>query len=328
MEVNLNLGSNPGKEKPKMDPETVYDLIVVGGGPAGLNAALYGKRKGLQVGIIARDIGGQVMDTSSVENYLGFNSLSGEELMKKFIGHVNELSVPILEYEELEAINVKDKSSMREVVLKNGEKFNTYSVIIATGSKPRKLGVPGEKEYAGKGVCYCAICDGPLFAGEEVIVAGGGNSAVEAAIDLAKIVKKVTIVHRSQFRADQILIDQLSKLDNVEVKLQTQILEVQGDKFMTGVKVKDKESGEEYQVEGAGLFVEIGYLPNSEIFSNLLELNERNEIVVDRYGKTSVEGIYAAGDVTDTPYKQIIMSAGDGAKCALAVNDYLNTVNK
>ena len=328
MEVNLNLGSNPGKEKPKMDPETVYDLIVVGGGPAGLNAALYAKRKGLQVGIIARDIGGQVMDTSSVENYLGFNSLSGEELMKKFIGHVNELSVPILEYEELEAINVKDKSSMREVVLKNGEKFNTYSVIIATGSKPRKLGVPGEKEYAGKGVCYCAICDGPLFAGEEVIVAGGGNSAVEAAIDLAKIVKKVTIVHRSQFRADQILIDQLSKLDNVEVKLQTQILEVQGDKFMTGVKVKDKESGEEYQVEGAGLFVEIGYLPNSEIFSNLLELNERNEIVVDRYGKTSLEGIYAAGDVTDTPYKQIIMSAGDGAKCALAVNDYLNTVNK
>ena len=328
MEVNLNLGNNHAKEKPNMDPETVYDLIVVGGGPAGLNTALYAKRKGLQVGIIARDIGGQVMDTSSVENYLGFTSLSGEELMKKFINHVNQLNVPILEYEELEAVNVKDNSSMREVVLKGGQKFNTYSVVIATGSKPRKLGVPGEKEYAGKGVCYCAICDGPLFAGEEVIVAGGGNSAVEAAIDLAKIVKKVTIVHRSQFRADQILIDQLSKLDNVEVKLQTQILEVQGDKFMTGVKVKDKESGEEFFVEGAGLFVEIGYLPNSEIFSDLLELNERKEIVVDRYGKTSVEGIYAAGDVTDTPYKQIIMAAGDGAKCALAVNDYLNTVNK
>jgi alkyl hydroperoxide reductase subunit F len=328
MEVNLNLGNNAGKEKPKMDPETVYDLIIVGGGPAGLYTALYAKRKGLKVGIITRDIGGQVMDTSSVENYLGFTSLSGEELMKKFINHVNELNVPILEYEELEAVNVKDNSSMREVVLKGGQKFNTYSVVIATGSKPRKLGVPGEKEYAGKGVCYCAICDGPLFAGEEVIVAGGGNSAVEAAIDLAKIVKKVTIVHRSQFRADQILIDQLSKLDNVEVKLQTQILEVQGDKFMTGVKVKDKESGEEFFVEGAGLFVEIGYLPNSEIFSDLLELNERKEIVVDRYGKTSVEGIYAAGDVTDTPYKQIIMAAGDGAKCALAVNDYLNTVNK
>ena len=328
MDVNLNLGSNPGREKPKMDPETVYDLIVVGGGPAGLNAALYAKRKGLQVGIIARDIGGQVMDTSSVENYLGFTSLSGEELMKKFINHVNELNVPILEYEELEAVNVKDGSNMREVVLKGGQRFNTYSVVIATGSKPRKLGVPGEKEYAGKGVCYCAICDGPLFAGEEVIVAGGGNSAVEAAIDLAKIVKKVTIVHRSQFRADQILIDQLSKLDNVEVKLQTQILQVEGDKFMTGVKVKDKEAGEEFVVEGAGLFVEIGYLPNSEIFSDLLDMNERNEIVVDRYGKTSLEGIYAAGDVTDTPYKQIIMAAGDGAKCALAVNDYLNTVNK
>lgn len=328
MEVNLNLGSNPGKDKPKMNPETTYDLIVLGGGPAGLNTALYAKRKGLQVGVIARDIGGQVMDTSSVENYLGFTSLSGEELMKKFVGHVNELEVPVLEYEELESVNVKDNSNIREVVLKNGQRFNTYSVVIATGSKPRKLGVPGEKEYSGKGVCYCAICDGPLFAGEEVIVAGGGNSAVEAAIDLAKIAKKVTIVHRSQFRADQILIDQLSRLGNVEVKLQTQILEVEGDKFMTGVRVADRESGEEYIVEGAGLFVEIGYLPNSEMFSNLLSLNERNEIVVDRYGKTSVDGIYAAGDVTDTPYKQIIMSAGDGAKCALAVNDYLNTINK
>lgn len=328
MEVNLNLGSNPGKDKPKMNPETTYDLIVLGGGPAGLNTALYAKRKGLQVGVIARDIGGQVMDTSSVENYLGFTSLSGEELMKKFVGHVNKLEVPVLEYEELESVNVKDNSNIREVVLKNGQRFNTYSVVIATGSKPRKLGVPGEKEYSGKGVCYCAICDGPLFAGEEVIVAGGGNSAVEAAIDLAKIAKKVTIVHRSQFRADQILIDQLSRLDNVEVKLQTQILEVEGDKFMTGVRVADRESGEEYIVEGAGLFVEIGYLPNSEMFSNLLSLNERNEIVVDRYGKTSVDGIYAAGDVTDTPYKQIIMSAGDGAKCALAVNDYLNTINK
>lgn len=328
MEVNLNLGSNPGKDNPKMNPETTYDLIVLGGGPAGLNTALYAKRKGLQVGVIARDIGGQVMDTSSVENYLGFTSLSGEELMKKFVGHVNKLEVPVLEYEELESVNVKDNSNIREVVLKNGQRFNTYSVVIATGSKPRKLGVPGEKEYSGKGVCYCAICDGPLFAGEEVIVAGGGNSAVEAAIDLAKIAKKVTIVHRSQFRADQILIDQLSRLDNVEVKLQTQILEVEGDKFMTGVRVADRESGEEYIVEGAGLFVEIGYLPNSEMFSNLLSLNERNEIVVDRYGKTSVDGIYAAGDVTDTPYKQIIMSAGDGAKCALAVNDYLNTINK
>ncbi|WP_422486493.1 NAD(P)/FAD-dependent oxidoreductase [Gudongella sp. DL1XJH-153] len=328
MDVNLNLSNNSSKEKLTLDQEMIYDLIVVGGGPAGLNTALYAKRKGLNVGIIARDIGGQVMDTSSVENYLGFVSLSGEELMKNFINHVNELKVPILEYEEVEAIGLKNDSRLREIVLKNGLVFNTYSVVIATGSKPRRLGVPGEKEYSGKGVCYCAICDGPLFAGEEVIVSGGGNSAVEAAIDLAKIVKKVTIIHRSQFRADQILIDQLSKLDNVEVRLQTQILEIQGEKFMTGVKVLDKKSSSEEIIESAGLFVEIGYLPNSEIFSDLLELNERNEIIVDRYGKTSVEGIYAAGDVTDIPYKQIIMSAGDGAKCALAVNDYLNTINK
>ncbi len=328
MDVNLNLSSNTSKEKLTLDKEIIYDLIVIGGGPAGLNTALYAKRKGLNVGIIARDLGGQVLDTSSVENYLGFVSLSGEELMKKFINHVNELKVPILEYEEVETIRLKDSSSLREVVLKNGLVFNTYSVVIATGSKPRRLGVPGEKEYSGKGVCYCAICDGPLFAGEEVIVAGGGNSAVEAAIDLAKITKKVTIIHRSQFRADQILIDQLAKFDNVESKLQTQILEVQGDKFMTGVKVLNKNSSTEEIIESAGLFVEIGYLPNSEIFADLLELNERNEIVVDGHGKTSVEGIYAAGDVTDIPYKQIIMSAGDGAKCALAVNEYLNTINK
>ncbi|MGM0396349.1 MAG: FAD-dependent oxidoreductase [Bacillota bacterium] len=328
MDVNLNLKNKPNREKPELNKETIYDVLVIGGGPAGLNAALYAKRKGLKVGVIAREVGGQVMDTSSVENYLGFTSLSGEELMRHFIDHVNELNVPILEYEELESISIKDDSIIREVHLKNGDTYRTYSVVIATGSKPRKLGIPGENEYAGKGVCYCAICDGPLFAGEEVIVAGGGNSAVEAALDLAKIVKKVTIIHRSQFRADQILIDQLLKLDNVDVKLQTQILEVQGDKFMTGVKVLNKESGEESFVESAGLFVEIGYLPNSEIFSDLLELNNRNEIIVDTYGKTSVEGIYAAGDVTDIPYKQIIMSAGDGAKCALAVNDYLNTISK
>lgn len=318
LEINLNVSN-----KNELDMEKVYDILIIGGGPAGLNAALYSKRKGLDVGIISYDLGGQVMDTSSVENYLGFPSISGEGLMKKFIEHVNILNVPYLEY-----VHVKDikKSDLIEIHLEDGNTFKSKSVIIATGSKPRKIGIPGELEYSNKGVCYCAICDGPLFADEEVVVAGGGNSAVEAAIDLSKIAKKVTLVHRSNFRADKILVDQLLTLDNVQIKLETQILEVIGDKFMKGLIVKDKLENKEYTIEAAGLFVEIGYLPNSDHFKNILALNSKGEIIVDKYGRTNIDGIFAAGDVTDTPYKQIIMSAGDGAKCALSANEYINTL--
>lgn len=318
LEINLNVSN-----KNELDMEKVYDILIIGGGPAGLNAALYSKRKGLDVGIISYDLGGQVMDTSSVENYLGFPSISGEGLMKKFIEHVNILNVPYLEY-----VHVKDikKSDLIEIHLEDGNTFKSKSVIIATGSKPRKIGIPGELEYSNKGVCYCAICDGPLFADEEVVVAGGGNSAVEAAIDLSKIAKKVTLVHRSNFRADKILVDQLLTLDNVQIKLETQILEVIGDKFMKGLIVKDKLENKEYTIEAAGLFVEIGYLPNSDHFKNILALNSKGEIIVDKYGRTNIDGIFAAGDVTDTPYKQIIMSAGDGAKCSLSANEYINTL--
>lgn len=318
LEINLNVSN-----KNELDMEKVYDILIIGGGPAGLNAALYSKRKGLDVGIISYDLGGQVMDTSSVENYLGFPSISGEGLMKKFIDHVNILNVPYLEY-----VHVKDikKSDLIEIHLEDGNTFKSKSIIIATGSKPRKIGIPGELEYSNKGVCYCAICDGPLFADEEVVVAGGGNSAVEAAIDLSKIAKKVTLVHRSNFRADKILVDQLLTLDNVQIKLETQILEVIGDKFMKGLIVKDKLENKEYTIEAAGLFVEIGYLPNSDHFKNILALNSKGEIIVDKYGRTNIDGIFAAGDVTDTPYKQIIMSAGDGAKCALSANEYINTL--
>lgn len=318
LEINLNVSN-----KNELDMEKVYDILIIGGGPAGLNAALYSKRKGLDVGIISYDLGGQVMDTSSVENYLGFPSISGEGLMKKFIDHVNILNVPYLEY-----VHVKDikKSDLIEIHLEDGNTFKSKSIIIATGSKPRKIGIPGELEYSNKGVCYCAICDGPLFADEEVVVAGGGNSAVEAAIDLSKIAKKVTLVHRSNFRADKILVDQLLTLDNVQIKLETQILEVIGDKFMKGLIVKDKLRNREYTIEAAGLFVEIGYLPNSDPFKNILALNSKGEIIVDKYGRTNIDGIFAAGDVTDTPYKQIIMSAGDGAKCALSANEYINTL--
>lgn len=306
-----------------LSKETMYDIIVVGGGPAGLNAALYSKRKGANVGIISKDLGGAVVDTSSVENYLGYKSLSGFELGEKFKDHVKELDVPIDEFQTVESIRVNE-DKIKELVLTDGSSYKAKAVIIATGSKPRKLGVPGEAEFTTKGVCYCAICDGPFFTDEEVIVAGGGNSAVEAAIDLSKIASKVTIVHRSQFRADKILVDQLDKIENLEILLNTEIKEVIGDKFASGVKVLDKNKNQEYTIEASGIFVEIGYTPNSSPFKDLLELNDKGEIVVDRVGRTNIEGIYAAGDVTDTPYKQIIISASEGAKCALEANDYLN----
>lgn len=323
LDLNINFKKESNK---KLDNDTLYDILIIGGGPAGLNAALYSKRKGANVGIITKDVGGQVVDTSVVENYLGYSSISGEGLMKKFVEHVKDLDVPIAEYSTVESLKVSDDLSIKEVILSDGSSYRAKSIILATGSKPRKLNVPGEVEFTGKGVAYCAICDGPLFADTEVIVAGGGNSAVEAAIDLAKIASKVTIVHRSQFRADKILIDQLNKLDNVEIHLNTQIQEVFGEKIMSGVKVLDKLTDEVYTIPANGIFVEIGYLPNNDPFKELIKLNERGEIIVDKYGETNIKGIFAAGDSTDTPYKQIIMSAADGAKCALSANDYLNTL--
>ncbi len=323
MDLNINLASIQ-KNKEKLDSDTLYDLLILGGGPAGLNAALYSKRKGSNVGIIAKDLGGQVIDTSSVENYLGYKHLSGIDLVEKFKEHVDELNVPVAEYSTVEALRLSDDNSLKEVLLNDGSIYKAKSIIIATGSKPRRLNVPGEIEFAGKGVAYCAICDGPFFTDEDIIVAGGGNSAVEAAIDLAKIAKKVTLVHRSNFRADKILINQLEKLKSVDIKLNTEIKEIVGDALMSGVNVLDKSNNTEYTISANGIFVEIGYLPNSSPFKDLLELNNIGEIIIDKYGQTNIEGIFAAGDVADIPYKQIVISAAEGAKCALSANEYLN----
>ena len=309
-----------------LDSEQTYDILIIGGGPAGLNAALYSKRKGASVGIIASSIGGQVADTSSVENYLGFPSMTGVGLVEEFLNHVKGLNVPTLKDVKVDSIKTSNNSTIKEVILSNGDTFKAKSLIIATGSKPRKLNVPGEAEFSGKGVSYCAICDGPFFTDMEVIVAGGGNSAVEAAIDLSKIAKKVKLIHRSQFRADEILVNQLENIDNIEIKLNTQIQEITGDGLVEGVKVLDKSTDTESTTSGNGVFIEIGYLPNSDSFKDILEVTDQGYLVVDDYGRTNIDGVFAAGDVTTVPYKQIIISAADGAKCALAANDYLNTL--
>jgi len=320
--MSLDFSINVGGEKAKaLDPGTLYDTIIIGGGPAGLGAALYAKRKGLEVGIIAERMGGQVLDTSSVENYLGYPFLTGEDMVHNFEAHVKEYQVPVTTDVLVEGIV---EGSPKLVSASDGKTYRAKTLILATGSKPRKLGVPGEKEFSGRGVAYCAICDGPLFTGRDVIVAGGGNSAVEAAIDLAKTSSKVKLVHRSDFRADKVLIDKLMSLENVEVHLQTQILEIKGGNLLTHVTALDKTQGKEIDITAEGLFVEIGYLPKSELFEGLVALNDKKEIMVNPLGETDVPGIYAAGDITDGPYKQIIISAADGAKAALSANDFVN----
>ena len=300
----------------------IFDFVSLGGGPAGYNAGLYAKRKGLRTLVIAPKKGGQLLNTSSVDNYLGTIELSGEALSEKFLEHLEHTEVDVLS--DLHVVKV-DKKEYFELTLEDGRVIMARTILIATGSHPRKLGVKGEDTFANAGVAYCAICDAPLYKNKDVIIAGGGNSAVEAAIDVAKIAKHVTIVHRSAFRADQILLDKLAQQPNVTVHLQTQILEIQGDDRMRQILALDKRSNQEVTIKADGIFIEIGNLPNSDLVKGFIVTNDRGEILVDGKQATNVPGAFAAGDVTDTPYKQIIIAAAEGATAALAANEYLNT---
>lgn len=322
MSFNFNFSFNETSKAITLDHGETYDTLVIGGGPAGLNAALYAKRKGLSTGVIAKRIGGQLLNTSSVDNYLGISQVSGEALSEKYLEHLKELDVGILD--EVEVSSLTKAGSTFETRLSDGRIFKSKTVIIATGSSPRKLDIPGENEYANRGVAYCAICDAPLFKGKNVIIAGGGNSAVEAAIDVAKFANQVTLVHRSQLRADQILIDAMLSHKNITVFLQTQILEIVGDQRMTGIRVFDKQTLAERIIEADGIFIEIGNLPANALIKDLVSLNEKGEIIVDEKNMTSLPGMFAAGDVTQIAYKQIVIAVADGAKAALAANEYIN----
>lgn len=323
MSLNFNFSFQEPTLSNKPTPDTVYDIMIVGGGPSGLNAALYGARKGRKVALIAKRAGGQLLNTSQVDNYLGHWELSGEELSEKFRSHVDQLEVPILE--DAEVRNITKSSELFTVELSDKTMYQARTVITTLGSNPRKLGVKGEVEFASRGVAYCAICDAPLYKGKNVLIAGGGNSAVEAAIDVAMVANKVTLVHRSQLRADQILIDKLMSNPKITVHVETQILEIVGEQAMTGVKVLDKKTNQERIIEGDGLFIEIGNIPNTDLIKHLVSLNDKNEVIVDEKGQTDCPGLFASGDMTTTPYKQIIIAAADGAKAALAANEYLTT---
>ncbi|MBN2853739.1 MAG: FAD-dependent oxidoreductase [Clostridia bacterium] len=317
-ELNLNLGTAKSR---KVETGIIYDTLIVGGGPAGLNAALYAKRKGLNVGVITEKVGGQVLNTYLVENYLGYKSITGEELMAKFEEHVKEYDVPVTTEEKVVRIL---NNEYKEIHTSNGNVYLAKTVILASGTIPRMLDVPGEKEFYSKGVSYCAICDGSLYQQGVVIVAGGGNSAVGTAIDMARIAKKVKLVHRSEFRADKILLDKLYALTNVEIFLQTKIEEIQGKSRMTNIVALDKKTNKHIVIEAEGIFIEIGHIPKTECLHGMIDLDDKGEIIVNSKAETNIPGIYAAGDVAQGEYKQIIISAAEGAKAALSANEYIN----
>jgi alkyl hydroperoxide reductase subunit F len=299
----------------------MYELIIMGAGSAGLAAAVYAARKKLNALLISNDIGGQVNWTMGIENYLGYQFIEGPELISKFESQVSQYPL-----EQKIGVNVSGVSQIDagfEVTTKEGEKYQSKTLIVATGKRPRRLNVSGEMEYTGKGVTYCSICDGPIFAGRRVAVVGGGNSALEAALDMVKIAEHVDLVSLTQLTGDPVLIDKLNAADNLDTFLEYETLSIEGDDFITGMTIKELESGEEKKLDVTGIFIEIGLEPNSESVKGLVDLNERNEIMVNQACETNVPALYAAGDVTNVPEKQIIIAAGEGAKAALQAHRYL-----
>jgi thioredoxin-disulfide reductase len=303
------------------DDIKLWDILIIGGGPAGMNAALYAQRKGFKVAILSKEIGGQLHNTSTVDNYLGISMTEGKDLSATFLKHIETLQVPL--YLEVSVDTIKKIDSHFHLYLDNGVSLVTKTVLLATGGQPKQLGIPGEKEFANKGVSYCTTCDAPFFKDKHVIVAGGGNSAAEAVIDLSSWAKKITVIHRSQWRADKIILEQLNKLKQVTVHLETQLLRAEGDQFLKRVVVLDKKSNKESTIEADGLFIQIGLIANSSLVQDLVSLTAQGEVVVNQDFMSSMPGLFAAGDVTHHPFKQIVIAVGDGAKAALAIQQYL-----
>ena len=294
-----------------------FDVVVVGGGPAGASAAIYTARKGLRTAIVAQKVGGQVAETVGIENLIGTKYTEGARLTADLEQHLRSYPIEVLEHRKVERIESEES---KRLYLKGGEVVEASAVIIATGARWRELGVPGEKEYLGRGVAFCPHCDGPFYKGRAVAVIGGGNSGVEAAIDLAGICSHVTLFeYAEQLKADAVLIKHLYALPNVKVITGARTTEVLGgDAGVTGLRYQDRKSEQLHDVELDGVFVQIGLVPNSSVVKDLVETNRYGEIVVDERGRTSVPGIYAAGDVTTVPFKQIVIAMGEGAKAALS----------
>ena len=316
----FNLHMGPKKEAVNYD--VIYDFIALGLGPAGLNAGLYASRKGLKTLIVGHELGGQLKNTTEVDNYLGFPMVDAAQLIVNFKTHLDSLNVPILT-DVLVTLIKKDKNVFL-LDLNNGKTLKSKTLLYALGGSPRKLNVPGEHLLAGKGLSYCVTCDGPFYAGKDIVVAGGGNSAIDAAKDLARIAKSVTVIQRSVLRADQKSVDKLLENQHVKIILNTTILEVVGSEKVEGVRILDKTTGAESIYPTDALFIEIGNIPNTALLTDLVKLNDVGEVFVNARQETSLEGLYAAGDITSNSHRQIIIAAGDGAKAALEAANYLN----
>jgi len=302
-------------------------VLIIGGGPAGATAAVYTARKGIRTGIVAERFGGQTMDTNGIENLISVLKTEGPAFSAAMQEHVRHYGVDVITLQRVQRLEpAAQPGGYATVTLESGAVLKSRTVILATGARWRDIGVPGEFEYRTKGVAYCPHCDGPLFKGKDVAVIGGGNSGVEAAIDLAGVVGSVTLLEfADKLRADQVLIDKLKSLPNVSIHVNAQTTEILGDgQKMTGLRYTDRVSGAEHQLDLAGVFVQIGLVPNTEFLHDSgVERNRFGEIIVDARGATSVAGVFAAGDATTVPYKQIIIAAGEGATAALSAFDYL-----
>ncbi len=309
----------------KLDAKAPFDVLVVGGGPAGAAAAVYAARKGIRTGVVAERFGGQVLDTLAIENLISVKHTEGPKLAVALEEHVKEYAVDIMNLQRVEGLTPAGADGLAAIRLANGAVLKSRAVIVATGARWREMNVPGEKEYRGRGVAYCPHCDGPLFKGKRVAVIGGGNSGVEAAIDLAGIVSHVTLLEFDNvLRADAVLQDKLRSLPNVTVITGALTTEVRGDgNKVTGLTYKERAGDAIRNVELEGIFVQIGLLPNTDWLKGVVSLSARGEIEVDARGQTSAPGIFAAGDATTVPYKQIIIAMGDGAKASLSAFDYL-----
>ena len=300
----------------------LQDVTVIGGGPAGVSAAIYAARKGLKVTMIADRFGGQVKDTMGIENLISVTKTTGPELVGSLQAHINEYDITMKEHFRVEKV---EKGDIKKIHLSSGEIINSRTLIVATGAKWRELGVPGEKENIGNGVAYCPHCDGPFFKGKDVAVIGGGNSGVEAALDLAGIVKSVTVFEfLSELKADQVLVDQALARNNISIvkNVVTNQINADGGK-VTGIEYKNRNTDEVMTKNLDGVFVQIGLVPNSHFMKGVIDLSQYGEIVIDEKGQTSEAGIFACGDVTTVPYKQIVVAMGEGAKASLAAFDYL-----
>ena len=314
------------REAEKISAQAPYDVLIVGGGPAGAAAAVYAARKGIRTGILAERFGGQVMDTVGIENFISVQETEGPKLVTQLEQHVKSYDVDIMNLQRAESlIPATETGGYAEVRTASGAVLKAKSVILSTGARWRELNVPGEQEYRGKGVAYCPHCDGPLFKGKRVAVVGGGNSGVEAAIDLAGIVGHVTLIEfGAELRADAVLQRKLASLPNVVILKNAQTMTVLGDgNKVNGLVYKNRETGDDIRLDLEGIFVQIGLLPNTDWLKGTLDLSKMGEIEIDARGQTSAAGVFAAGDCTTVPYKQIIIAMGEGAKASLGAFDYL-----